>query len=44
MLQHYTIQSVIVRDHVELLRREARQARLAAWARRHGSRSSRRSR
>jgi hypothetical protein len=43
MQQHYTIQSVIARDHVELLRREARQARLAARVRRHG-RTSRRSR
>ena len=44
MQQHHTIQSVIVRDHVELLRSEARQARLAAWARRHGTRANRRSR
>jgi hypothetical protein len=44
MQQHHTIQSVIVRDHVELLRREAQQARLAAWARRNGTRANRRSR
>jgi hypothetical protein len=43
MQQHHTIQYVIARDHVELLRREARQARLAAQVRRHG-RTSRRSR
>jgi hypothetical protein len=44
MQQYPTIQYVIARDHVELLRREARQARLAARARRHGTRSGRRSR
>jgi hypothetical protein len=44
MQQHHTIQTVIAHDHVELLRREARQARLAAWARRQGTRSNRRSR
>jgi hypothetical protein len=43
MHQHYTIQNVIARDHVDLLRREARQARLAAKARR-AVRSTRRSR
>jgi hypothetical protein len=44
MMQHMSIQYVIARDHVDLLRREARRARQAAEARRHGSRSSRRSR
>jgi hypothetical protein len=34
MQQHHTIQYVIVRDHIEDLRREARQARLAAKVRR----------
>ena len=29
MQQHHTIHDVIARDHVDLLRREARQARLA---------------
>jgi hypothetical protein len=43
MQQHHTIHDVIARDHVDILRREARQARLAAKARRSG-RSSRRSR
>ena len=41
MQQHHSIQSVIARDHVEALRREARQARLAAQLRRNGSRSRR---
>jgi hypothetical protein len=44
MLQHLVIHDVIARDHVELLRREARQARLAAKARRHSIRPTRRSR
>ena len=44
MQQHYVIQSLIARDHVDVLRREARQARLAAKARRHSVRPSRRSR
>ena len=43
MQQHHTIHDVIARDHVDILRREARQARLAAKARR-GGRSTRRSR
>ena len=43
MQQHHTIHDVIVRDHVDVLRREARQARLAK-TRRHLIRSSRRSR
>jgi hypothetical protein len=43
MLQHHAIQYVIARDHVEVLRREARQARQAR-ARRQRSRTSRRSR
>ena len=44
MQQHHSIHDVIARDHVEVLRREARQARLAAKARRHSIRLSRRSR
>ena len=44
MLQHHTIHDVIARDHVDILRREARQARLAAKARRRGIQSNRRSR
>jgi hypothetical protein len=44
MMQHHTIHDVIARDHVDLLRREARQARLAAKARRRSTRSSHRSR
>jgi hypothetical protein len=43
MQQHHTIHDVIARDHVDILRREARQARLAK-ARRHSIRPSRRSR
>jgi hypothetical protein len=42
MLQHQSIQFVIARDHVALLRNEARQARLAKARRRQ--RSARRSR
>jgi hypothetical protein len=44
MHQHHSIHDVIARDHVDILRREARQARLAAKARRRGLRLSRRSR
>jgi hypothetical protein len=44
MMQQPNILDVIVRDHVDDLRREARQARLAAKARRHATRSTRRSR
>ncbi len=43
MQQHHTFSDVIIRDHVDLLRREARQARLAK-VRRLRVRSSRRSR
>jgi hypothetical protein len=43
MLQHQAFQFVIARDHVDLLRRDARQARLAK-ARRQHTRSGRRSR
>ena len=56
-MQHPSIHDVIARDHVDVLRREARrphecavrnaharQARLAAKARRKSARSSRRSR
>jgi hypothetical protein len=43
MLQDQALQFVIARDHVDLLRREARQARLAK-ARRQRIRSGRRSR
>jgi hypothetical protein len=43
MQQHHTIHDVIARDHVDVLRREARQARLAR-TRRHLIRSNRRSR
>ena len=44
MQQHHTIHDVIARDHVDLLRRDARQARLAARARRTSLRPFRRSR
>jgi hypothetical protein len=44
MQQHHTIHDVIARDHVDILRREARQARLAARARRTSLRATRRSR
>ena len=44
MQQHHSIHDVIARDHVDIRRREARQARLAAKARRRGLRLSRRSR
>jgi hypothetical protein len=44
MQQHHTIHDVLARDHVELLRRDARQARLAAKARRSLVRSTRRGR
>ena len=43
MLQHQAFQFVIARDHVDILRRDARQARLAK-ARRQLTRSPRRSR
>jgi hypothetical protein len=43
MLQHQAFQFVIARDHVDILRRDARQARLAK-ARRQSTRSTRRSR
>jgi hypothetical protein len=43
MQQHPSIHDVIARDHVDILRREARQARLAK-ARRRSVRSNRRSR
>ena len=43
MQQHHTIHDVIARDHVDVLRREARQARLAK-ARRQLIRTNRRSR
>ena len=43
MLQHQAFQFVIARDHVDILRRDARQARLAK-ARRQNVRSGRRSR
>ena len=42
MQQHHTIHDVIARDHVDILRSEARQARLAKARRR--TRSNRRSR
>jgi hypothetical protein len=44
MLQHPSIHDVIARDHVAALRRDARQARLAAKVRRSRIRSIRRSR
>jgi hypothetical protein len=43
MQQHHTIHDVIARDHVDLLRRDARRVRLAAKVRR-ANRSTRRSR
>jgi hypothetical protein len=43
MLQNQAFQFVIARDHVDILRRDARQARLAK-ARRQRIRSGRRSR
>jgi len=43
MLQHQSFQFVIARDHVDILRRDARQARLAK-ARRQHTRPGRRSR
>ena len=43
MQQHHSIHDVIARDHVEVLRREGREARLAAMVRR-SSRRIRRSR
>jgi hypothetical protein len=44
MQQHPTIHDAIARDHVAALRRDARQARLAAKVRRSRIRSIRRSR
>jgi hypothetical protein len=44
MQQHHTIHDVIARDHVDLLRRDARLARLAARRRRTSLRLARRSR
>ena len=44
MQQHYSIHDVIARDHVDILRSEARQARLASKVRRRTVRSPRRSR
>ena len=44
MQQHHLIHDTIARDHVDLLRREARRARLAARLRRSGTRPSRRGR
>jgi hypothetical protein len=44
MQQHHLIHDAIARDHVEVLRRDARQARLAGKARRRNARPSRRSR
>ena len=41
MQQHHTIHDVIARDHVDSLRRDARQARLAAMARRRLVRTTR---
>jgi hypothetical protein len=43
MQQHHLIHDAIARDHIDLLRRDAKQARLAAKRRRSG-RLSRRSR
>ena len=43
MQQHHSFYDVIARDHVDILRREARQARLAR-TRRLRARSNRRSR
>jgi hypothetical protein len=43
MQQHHITHDAIARDHVDVLRRDARQARLAATLRRR-ARSSRRSR
>ena len=44
MQQHHTIHDVIARDHVDLLRRDAQLARMAARRRRTTIRLSRRSR
>jgi hypothetical protein len=41
MQQHHLFHDAIARDHVEVLRRDARQARLAAKRRRRPSRRSR---
>jgi hypothetical protein len=44
MQQHHSIHDVIARDHVDTLRREARQARLVAKLRRANRRVRRSSR
>jgi hypothetical protein len=44
MQQHHTFHDTIARDHVDVLRREARQARLTAKLRRSAARRVRRSR
>ena len=44
MQQHHIIHDAIARDHVDILRRDAQQARLVGKARRHLVRSNRRSR
>jgi hypothetical protein len=44
MQQHHLIHDAIARDHVDVLRRDARQAKLAGKGRRKGGRLSRRSR
>jgi hypothetical protein len=44
MQQHHSIHDVIARDHVDLLRRDARLARMAVRRRRTTFRPSRRSR
>ncbi|HTE67624.1 MAG TPA: hypothetical protein VK942_02520 [Actinomycetes bacterium] len=44
MMQQPNILDVVARDHVDDLRRQARQARLAAKARRHTVRLTQRSR
>jgi hypothetical protein len=44
MQQHHSIHDVIARDHVDILRRDARQARLAAKLRRSSRRIRRSSR
>jgi hypothetical protein len=41
MQQHHSIHDVIARDHIDTLRREARQARLAAKVRRSARRTRR---
>jgi hypothetical protein len=44
MQQHHIIHDAIARDHVDILRRDAQQARLAGKARRRNALRSRRSR